>query len=48
MRKLLSILMLVSLLCGMLLPAAADGEPAELWAKLGDTVEDTDVKELKV
>lgn len=39
MRKFLSILMLVCLLCGLALPAAAEGEeptPAQLYVKLND------------
>ena len=39
MRKFLSILMLVCLLCGLSLPAGAEGEepiPAQLYAKLND------------
>lgn len=36
MRKFLSILMLVCLLCGLALPAGAEGEPAQLYAKVGD------------
>ncbi|MCI6227363.1 MAG: hypothetical protein MR636_01280, partial [Clostridiales bacterium] len=36
MRKFLSILMLACLLCGMVLPAGAEGEPAQLYAKVGD------------
>ena len=35
MRKFLSILMLVCLLCGLALPAGAEGEP-QLYVKVGD------------
>lgn len=35
MRKFLSILMLVCLLCGLALPAGAEGEPAQLYVKVG-------------
>ena len=35
MRKFLSILILVCLLCGLALPAGAEGEPAQLYVKVG-------------
>lgn len=37
MRKFLSILMLACLLCGLALPAAAEGEPAQLYVKVGES-----------
>lgn len=36
MRKFLSILMLACLLCGLALPAGAEGEPAQLYVKVGN------------
>ena len=39
MKKFLSILMLACLLCGMVLPAAAEVEPSPLYAQEGDNTE---------
>ena len=41
MRKFLSILMLVCLLCGLALPAGAEGEPAQLYVKVGTDYHDS-------
>lgn len=41
MRKFLSILMLACLLCGLALPAGAEGEPAQLYVKVGTAYHDS-------
>ena len=41
MRKFLSILMLACLLCGLALPVGAEGEPAQLYVKVGTAYHDS-------
>ena len=41
MRKFLSILMLACLLCGLALPAGAEGEPVQLYVKVGTDYHDS-------